>query len=229
MNGIVQEQKEMREDREVKLVNLFITDLNQVVDEMGTVEKNDYYEVVLEAKLLKLMKSYEESLYLGTTMNVYRSHYKYVLTQREKDKEIKNMKITSTYKSYPVEITPGTLQDYSCVIPTHYGVEDLELRNRPIEYILSCHQGVVSSYKNLGEIAPNERIYHVLEVEYKESTLKSYYNYNINQTFFNNIVNAKDKKTLTKKDLDFIPSTNTEELISQFISFIDEKDKLKSN
>lgn len=77
-------EKAMTQDTEVQLVNQFILDLNQVADEMETVEKNNYYEVILEAKLMKLMKAYGESLCLGTTMNIYRSHYKYVLKQREK-------------------------------------------------------------------------------------------------------------------------------------------------
>lgn len=86
----VEVKSDKKEDNEVQLVNQFISDLNQVVDEMETVEKNDYYEVVLEAKLLKLMKSYGESLCLGTTMNVY-SHYK---KQREKKAEEKKEDIS---------------------------------------------------------------------------------------------------------------------------------------
>jgi hypothetical protein len=147
------------------------------------------------------------------------------------------MKITSTYKGYSINITPKyyksqpeQIEYYECKIPTNYGLEDLELRSLSLDYLLYQHENTVDSYKNLVD---NERIYHVLEVEYtktgldgsaQDSTLKAYYNYDTNQSFFNNITRKEYKKALTKEDLNFTPSTNTQELIDQFISFVNEKE-----
>lgn len=86
---ITEDINRLEEDKEVQLVNQFISDLNQVLDEMEVVEKNVYYEVVLEAKLMKLMKAYGDSLCLGSSINVYRSHYNYVVKQREEAKKPK--------------------------------------------------------------------------------------------------------------------------------------------
>jgi hypothetical protein len=152
----------------------------------------------------------------------------------DKEKVIKEnkpmIKITSTYKGYPVEVKYEGEKLYSCTIKTRYGVEDREIIAKPIDHILYTQQWVIDDYKDFRRITPNERIYHVLEIEYQDSTLKAYYGYNTNESFFSNITRKEDKKAITKEDLNFTPSTNTQELIDQFISFVDSRDKhLKLN
>jgi hypothetical protein len=132
------------------------------------------------------------------------------------------MKITSTYRGYSLEITSSEKENlYSATIPVQYGLVDLELKEKSIDCILHTHENVVDSYKNLS--TDPETLYHYLDVEYQDYILKGYYNFNINKTEFWLIYIPKEKKELLRKDLTFTPSTNTQELIDQFINFVDSK------
>ena len=87
MIDTVKVQLDKKEDEEVRLVNLFIADLNQTVDEMETVEKNGYYSLVLDIKLMRVAICYQRSLPFGTCLETYKSYYNYLLNLRQKKKE----------------------------------------------------------------------------------------------------------------------------------------------
>lgn len=144
----------------------------------------------------------------------------------QKTKETKEpVKITSTYKGYPVEIKLEGDKLYSCTIKTRYGIEDTEISKKPLDYVLYHQQITVDNYKTL--IPPTD-IYHQVDLEYKDFIFKSYYSYNTNQLFLRDIYNSKEKKYIKKEDLGFDPhNRTTQELIDQFITFVDSKTEEK--
>ena len=134
-------QSDKKEDKEVKLVNLFIADLNQAVDEMEKVEKNHYYEVILEAKLFKLMKVYGDSLYLGSVINIYRSHYNYVLKQREE--ESYQSVYTGIYFEYKGLSTK--VEQLNCVNEDRYSCSDGRLKDSTIPKLYEKFKNKIDS------------------------------------------------------------------------------------
>lgn len=141
MIDTVKVQSDKKEDTEVKLVNLFIADLNQTVDEMEKVEKNSYYEVILEAKLYKLMKVYGDSLCLGSVINIYRSHYNYVFKQREE--ESYQSVYTGIYFEYKGLSTK--VEQLNCVNGDRYSCSDGRLKDSTIPKLYEKFKNKIDS------------------------------------------------------------------------------------